>query len=233
MTNKLLVVKNLIKDYMTSSEILHILQSAEFEINYGETISIMGESGSGKSTFLNMIAGLDSVTSGDIFFEGINIAKLNESEMTNFRNKKIGIIFQSHFLLEEFTAIENVMIPFLMNNFDKKVSYNRAYKLLDSVGLKGRINHYPSELSGGEQKRVAIARAFINEPSLILADEPTGNLDKKNSDNILKLLLDISKDQKRALLIVTHSHHIASLADKIFYLEYGVFNKKEKIVNLS
>jgi len=222
--DNLLEVKSLHKNYFTEAETLNILNGIDFSLRKGESIAITGESGSGKSTFLNMIGGLDSVTSGNIYIEGVDITQLDELELTYFRNKKIGFIFQSHYLLEEFNTIENVMIPYLIHTFDKKKAYKKAEELLDFVGLSHRLKHFPSQLSGGEKQRVAIARAFINEPSIILADEPTGNLDEVNAEKVLTLLFNIVKGENHSFIIVTHSSHIAELTNRKYRLENGILN---------
>ena len=159
---------------------------------------------------------------GCIKIEGVDITKLDEDEITVFRNKKFGFIFQSHYLIEEFDSLENVMMPFLINNFNKKKARIKAMELLTYMGMENRINHYPSQLSGGEKQRVAIARAFINEPSIILADEPTGNLDEKNAQKVLELLFNITTIKKHSLIIVSHSSQIAKMADFHYLLEDGV-----------
>jgi lipoprotein-releasing system ATP-binding protein len=227
--DNLLEIKNLKKDFINKTETLNILKGIDFLLDKGETVSIMGESGSGKSTFLNMIGGLDNISGGNVIFDGKDITNLTEDEMTNFRNKKIGFIFQSHYLLEEFNSLENVMIPYLMHSFKKKESIQKAKELLEIVGLSHRFYHHPSQLSGGEKQRVAIARAFINNPSLILADEPTGNLDEKNSAKVLELLFNITGIEKRSMIIVTHSTHIAKMTDKSYLLEDGILKNNELI----
>jgi lipoprotein-releasing system ATP-binding protein len=219
--HKLLKVDNLFKNYKTKTENLNILKGIDFEMDYNQSIAITGESGSGKSTFLNMIGGLDSVTSGNIYIDGTDITALNEDEITFFRNKKIGFIFQSHYLIEEFNSLENVMIPFLINNFNKKEAKNEAVKLLEYMGMQNRMKSYPSRLSGGEKQRVAIARAYINNPSLILADEPTGNLDEENAAKVLNLLFNIAKREKHSLIIVSHSSQIVNMADSCYHLGGG------------
>lgn len=219
--DRLLDIKNLVKNYSNKAEILQILRGIDFFIDYGETVTITGESGSGKSTFLNMIGGLDTVTQGSVMIEGIDITGLDEDEMAYFRNKKIGFIFQSHYLLEEFNSLENVMIPYLMNDFNKKKASNEAKALLEYMGMTDRLHHYPSQLSGGEKQRVAIARAFINKPLLILADEPTGNLDEKNAQKVLDLLFSITSKEKHSLILVTHSNQIVKMASKNYHLEGG------------
>ena len=220
--DKLLEITNLIKNYSNKAETLHILKGINFNLNYSEKVSITGESGSGKTTFLNMIGGLDATTDGSVKVEGVDITKLDENEITIFRNKKFGFIFQSHYLIEEFDSLENVMIPFLINNFNKKKAKTKARELLLYMGMENRLNHHPSQLSGGEKQRVAIARAFINDPSIILADEPTGNLDEKNAQKVLELLFNITTIRKHSLIIVSHSSHIAKMADFHYQLENGL-----------
>ena len=217
----ILTTTDLRKIYKTDSEELLILNGINFALGEGQTVSITGESGSGKSTFLNMLGGLDSSTSGSIIIGGTDITSLDEYELTDFRNRRIGFIFQSHYLLEEFTAAENVMIPMLMNNFDRKMAADKAMDLLKLVGMDHRSGHYPSQLSGGERQRVAIARAFMNDPQIILADEPTGNLDEKNSAKVLDLLLDITQTKHFALIMVTHSMQSAKLTAKEYHLANG------------
>jgi len=222
--DKLLEVKNLVKNYITESEKLNILREINFDVYNREKICITGESGSGKSTFLNLIGGLDKATTGSIIFQNLDITNLEEDDLTEFRNKKIGFIFQDHYLLEEFTALENVMIPYLMKDFNMKKGAEKAEKLLEDIGMKKRISHYPSQLSGGEKQRVAIARAFINNPNLILADEPTGNLDEKNAQSVLELLFDITEKENHTLIIVSHSSQILKMAEKSYHLENGKLN---------
>lgn len=222
---KLLEIHELKKDFVNANEVLNILRGIDFSLDYSKTVSIMGESGSGKSTFLNMIGGLDSVSAGSINLEGNEITDLSEDELHYYRNKKIGFIFQSHYLLEEFDSLENVMIPYLMNSFRKKEARLKAECLLESVGMTHRLKHHPSQLSGGERQRVAIARAFINDPVLILADEPTGNLDEKNSGKVLELLFEMATTEKRSLILVTHSKHIAGMTSANFILEDGLLTQ--------
>ena len=217
----ILTTHNLRKIYTTANEELLILNDIDFALGAGETVSITGESGSGKSTFLNMLGGLDNATAGQILIDGTDITTLDEYELTYFRNRRIGFIFQSHYLLDEFTAVENVMIPSLMNEFNRKCANEKAMGLLRLVGMEHRSHHYPSQLSGGERQRVAIARAFMNDPQIILADEPTGNLDEKNSMKVLDLLLDITQAKNFALIMVTHSIQSAKLTAKEYHLAQG------------
>jgi lipoprotein-releasing system ATP-binding protein len=226
--DKLIEIKKLVKNYTTKTETLRILKGINLELGYGETVSITGESGSGKSTLLNMIGGLDNATDGKVMIEGTDITGLDEDEMTVFRNKKIGFVFQSHYLLEEFTSIENVMIPYMISDFNREKAYDKARRLLSAMGMEKRIDHYPSQLSGGEKQRVAIARAFINDPVLVLADEPTGNLDEKNAMKVLELLFRITSREKRSLVLVTHSSGIVRMTKKNYHLAGGKLNLIKK-----
>ncbi len=219
--NNIIKVENLYKIFKSGSAKLEVLKDVNLEIKKGEIIAIVGESGSGKSTLLNMIGGLDRVTQGKIFVSGTEISNLQEDELTLIRNKIIGFVFQFHNLLLDFTALENVMLPFLAKNFNKEEARKRASSLLKDVGLENRINHKPGELSGGEQQRVAVARALINEPDIILADEPTGNLDLENSEIVRKLLWGLAKKYGLTLIVVTHNIEIAKQADRMLTLYYG------------
>ncbi|MEJ2662488.1 MAG: ABC transporter ATP-binding protein, partial [Spirochaetia bacterium] len=187
-----LVTLNAVKKiYHTSAENLEVLKAVDLTVDEGTTVLITGESGSGKSTLLNMIGGLDEVSGGEISVGGVVITGLNEYELTDYRNRIIGFIFQFHYLLKDFTALENVMLPCVIANLPLKEARSKALEFLGDVGLEKRKDHYPSELSGGERQRVAVARALINSPKLILADEPTGNLDEKNSEIVLNLLFEL------------------------------------------
>ena len=208
----ILKLENVTKIYKTKVEEIKILNNINFEINESDLISIQGKSGSGKTTLLNILGLLDSDFNGNI--DDKNIKSLSKTEI---RAKNIGFVFQFHYLLPEFTALENVMLPGLENKENSRVEIkNRAIELLELVGLKDRLHHYPNELSGGEKQRVAIARALINNPKIILADEPTGNLDEHNSKNINELFLKINKEKKQSIVIVTHSKELADIA-KIKY----------------
>lgn len=210
----ILKLENVTKIYKTKVEEIKILNNINFEINESDLISIQGKSGSGKTTLLNILGLLDSDFNGNIYIDDKNIKSLSKTEI---RAKNIGFVFQFHYLLPEFTALENVMLPGLENKENSRVEIkNRAIELLELVGLKDRLHHYPNELSGGEKQRVAIARALINNPKIILADEPTGNLDEHNSKNINKLFLKINKEKKQSIVIVTHSKELADIA-KIKY----------------
>ncbi len=196
-----------------------VLSGVNIDIYKNEIVSITGESGSGKTTLLNLIGGIDDITSGSINICGHNIELMKEHDLTTFRNKFIGYIFQFHNLLNEFTALENVMIAFLIKEYNKSLAKTKAIELLQQVGMGSRLHHQIGELSGGEAQRVAIARALINEPAIVLADEPTGNLDKKNASLIQELLWNLTRQRKATLIIVTHSQSIASLADRTIKME--------------
>ena len=223
MSKEILKLENVEKKYSGSVEELHIINNLSFSAEEGEFISILGRSGSGKSTLLNIMGLLDRVDGGKIFIGGQEVDKLSEEERDKIKNQMIGFVFQFHYLLPEFTALENVMLPALLNNFDKKLEIEkRAKELLEKVGLGERENHKPSQLSGGEKQRVAIARALINSPKILLADEPTGNLDEETSEMIFKILKDINKNEKQTIIVVTHSKDLAEISDKQLYLKKGV-----------
>lgn len=223
MSKEILKLENVEKKYSGSVEELHIINNLSFSVEEGEFISILGRSGSGKSTLLNIMGLLDRVDGGKIFIGGQEVDKLSEEERDKIKNQMIGFVFQFHYLLPEFTALENVMLSALLNNFDKKLEIEkRAKELLEKVGLGERENHKPSQLSGGEKQRVAIARALINSPKILLADEPTGNLDEETSEMIFKILKDINKNEKQTIIVVTHSKDLAEISDKQLYLKKGV-----------
>jgi len=223
MSKEILKLENVEKKYSGSVEELHIINNLSFSVEEGEFISILGRSGSGKSTLLNIMGLLDRIDGGKIFIGGQEVDKLSEEERDKIKNQMIGFVFQFHYLLPEFTALENVMLPALLNNFDKKLEIEkRAKELLEKVGLGERENHKPSQLSGGEKQRVAIARALINSPKILLADEPTGNLDEETSEMIFKILKDINKNEKQTIIVVTHSKDLAEISDKQLYLKKGV-----------
>ena len=203
----------------SGSEKLTILHALDLSVPGGQFVAVVGPSGSGKSTLLGLIAGLDGPTSGEIFLDGQNITRMNEDELAALRGAKVGFIFQSFHLIPSLTAYENILVPMEIMGLGK--ARERAQALLDEVGLHDRGHHYPSQLSGGEQQRVAIARAFSNEPPILLADEPTGNLDSKNGRHIFELLLKLNQERGATLLLVTHDHALANLADRKLVLNDG------------
>lgn len=210
------------KDFREGSgEALHVLTGINFTLKAGETAAIIGASGSGKSTLLNLLGGLDKPTKGHVLLNDQNIFTMSEKSRCNARNLHLGFIYQFHHLLPEFTAIENVAMPQLINGIDKDQAREKSIQLLTDVGLGGRLDHKPGELSGGERQRAAIARALINNPDCILADEPTGNLDRKNAELALELILELNRTFKTALIMVTHDMHIAEQLDTVYLLEDG------------
>lgn len=223
MSREILKLENIEKKYSGSVEELHIINNLNLTVEEGEFISILGRSGSGKSTLLNIIGLLDRADNGKIFIGGQEVETLSESERDTIKNQMIGFVFQFHYLLPEFTALENVMLPALLNNFSQRGEIEkRALELLERVGLGERKDHKPAQLSGGEKQRVAIARALINSPKILLADEPTGNLDEETSEMIFKILKDINKNEKQSIIVVTHSKDLAEISDKQLYLKKGV-----------
>ncbi len=226
MSSKIIELKNVNKIYKTKAEEIHILKNINLSFSKGNFVSIQGKSGSGKTTLLNILGLLDVPTNGDMFIDEKKINYKNEKIKNRIRNEKIGFVFQFHYLLNEFTALENVMMPALINkNLDKKEIKKRALELLTLVGLSERIKHKPLELSGGEKQRVAIARSMINNPEIILADEPTGNLDTETSLVINNLFKKINEEKKQLIIIVTHSLELANLAEYKYKIEKGEFNK--------
>ncbi len=219
-------VKNLTKVYQMGEIEVHALRGVSFTVRRGEVLAIMGPSGSGKSTLMNMIGALDIPTDGDYYLEGELVSSLRDDELALVRNRKIGFVFQKFNLLARATALANVELPlrYAGENGSRK---DRARKALESVGLGDRIYHQPNELSGGQQQRVAIARALVNNPSIILADEPTGNLDTKSGDEIMNLLLELNRTQGTTLLIVTHDPEVATVAERIIYLRDGLIENQE------
>ena len=216
-----LELKKINKTYKGKTENIHILKDLDLKVYEGEFISILGKSGSGKSTLLNVIGMLDSIDNGEIFIEEKKIDRGNEKIIDEIKNKKIGFVFQFHYLLPEFTALENVMLPALLKGEDKKKAEEKAKKLLEEVGLSERFYHKPNELSGGEKQRVAISRALINDPEILLADEPTGNLDEETSNNIHNLFKKINVKKKQTIIVVTHSRELSNITDKKYYLKGG------------
>ena len=210
---------NVSKVVTSGSEKLTILHSLDLAVPRGQFVSVVGPSGSGKSTLLGLIAGLDGPTAGEIFLDGQNITRMGEDELAALRGAKVGFIFQSFHLIPSLTAYENILVPMEIAGFPR--ARERAQALLDEVGLHDRGHHYPSQLSGGEQQRVAIARAFSNDPAILLADEPTGNLDSRNGGHVFELLLKLNRERATTLLLVTHDHHLAGLADRKISLRDG------------
>jgi lipoprotein-releasing system ATP-binding protein len=201
---------------------LHVLKGVDFSINSSEIVSIIGKSGSGKSTLLHILGTLDKADKGSVIIDGIDISALDSKEIALFRNSKIGFIFQFHHLLPEFTALENVLIPAMIAKSAGKSKENRAKELLDYLGLTDRMSHKPNQLSGGEQQRVAVARALINDPSVVFADEPTGNLDSESSEELHQLLQKLRREYNQTFVIVTHSKELSAISDRTIIMQDGL-----------
>ena len=220
----ILTGNNITKTYQDGKTTTNVLNHLDISINSGERIAIVGTSGSGKSTLLHILGGLDVPTSGEVWLHGQRINDLNETQRGELRNQHLGFIYQFHHLLAEFTAIENVAMPLLMRKaVPIAAARQQSIELLEKVGLGHRLTHRPGELSGGERQRVAIARALVTKPSLILADEPTGNLDYANAQAVFEILSELQKDFDTALLMVTHDRQLAQLADKQLALQNGTW----------
>jgi putative ABC transport system ATP-binding protein len=232
MSGNVIVTKDIHKIYKLGDVEVHALRGVSIDIKEGEFLSIMGASGSGKSTFMNIIGCLDKPTSGDYYLDGRLVSKLDKDELAVIRNKKIGFIFQNFNLLARTTAIENVEMPMIYNNTDSRKRTKLAHQAIEKVGLSGRERHYPSQLSGGQQQRVAIARAIVNEPSIILADEPTGNLDTSMSSEIMEVFKALNEAGK-TIIVITHERYIAENAERIVIFKDGAITeemKRERLV---
>ncbi|MCO5287432.1 MAG: ABC transporter ATP-binding protein [Chitinophagaceae bacterium] len=201
---------------------LQVLKGVDMEIRQGEIVSIVGSSGAGKSTLLHILGTLDTADSGQVWLEGTEISRMRGKKLAEFRNRHIGFVFQFHHLLPEFTAIENVCIPGWIAGTNKKALKDRALELMDLLNLSDRTDHKPSELSGGEQQRVAVARALINAPRIVMADEPTGNLDSANARELHGLFMDLRDKMGQTFLIVTHNEHLAELSDRVLHMKDGL-----------
>ncbi len=220
MKQTIIQLKNVHKDYEIGDTIISAVDGVDLEIKQGDFIAIVGPSGSGKSTMMNLVGALDLATEGDIFLDNVNIEHLHESELAQLRGKKIGFVFQTFNLVPTLTALENVMLPMIFQNVELEERKERSTNLLSDLGLGERLKHLPSELSGGERQRVALARALANDPEVILADEPTGNLDSKRSEEVAKMFVKLSK-QGKTIILVTHDLDIAKYANKIYKLKDG------------
>lgn len=224
----ILSAENISKSYQSNKKnTLNVLKSISMEIESNKISLIVGASGAGKSTLLHLLGGLDRPDSGKVFYEQKNIFEFNNDRLAKFRNENMGFVFQFHHLLPEFTAAENVAIPQMIKGSSLKYATENSKRLLNLVGLSDRADHKPAELSGGEQQRVAVARALANDPKIIFADEPTGNLDSTNSDSIHKLLFELRDNFNKTFVIVTHNPELMKLADVIFEIKDGVIKRTE------
>lgn len=221
MSDPIIRVSGLTKTFHKDGQEVHVLKGIDFQADKGAFITIMGPSGAGKSTFLHIIGALDKATGGDVFFKDRNIRSFSEDEESIFRNEKIGFIFQFYHLLHDFNVIENIMMPLLIKRVKEEEASKKAESFLSIVGLEHRKNHKPGELSGGEQQRVAIARALVNEPELILADEPTGNLDRKTGHEVFEYILSVNKKLSSTLILVTHDPAVGAHGEKQYTMVDG------------
>ncbi|MGL4953710.1 MAG: ABC transporter ATP-binding protein [Culicoidibacterales bacterium] len=220
--------RDIYKSFPMGKETVNILQGISLDVAEGEFVAIVGESGSGKSTFLNVLSGIMPTDQGEMVIAGQHLENMNENELALFRRGHLGFIFQSYNLLAQLSALENVELPLIFAGVGKSERRKRAALMLDKVGLGDRLDHLPSELSGGQQQRVAIARALVNNPQVILADEPTGNLDSKTSVEILKLLKQLNREEGMTFVIVTHSHVVYDYADRLIEMKDGVLVNEEE-----
>lgn len=213
--------KNVSKRFKDDAGTFDVLKDATFSVEAGEMVALVGTSGAGKTTLLQILGGLDKCDGGTVSVGGKNLDKLGDGELARYRNRQIGFVFQFHHLLPDFTAVENVLIPGLISGKGKKECMKRASELLDTFGLSKRFHHYPTELSGGERQRVALARAMFNEPALVLADEPTGNLDRANGERLLELFEKANKELNQTFLIATHNSRLSLGMNRVLYLDDG------------
>ena len=224
---KVIEVKNLYKLYRVGDEVVRALDGVDFNIYKGEFCAIVGTSGSGKSTLLNMLAGLEKPTKGEVIISGEHIEKKNEEELVKFRRDNVGFIFQSFHLLRTMNAVENVALPLSFRGVPKDVRLKKADKMLDLVNLGKHKKHMPNQMSGGRQQRVGVARALVVDPKIIFADEPTGNLDSHTSEEVMELMQQVVRQQKKTLVMVTHDNHLATYADRVFHISDGKIIKIE------
>lgn len=222
---ELLRCENISKFYDEGSQKVQVLKNVSFSMNTGELVAIVGSSGSGKSTLLHTLGGLDQPSEGQVFIKGQSLQQLSSNKLAQLRNQNLGFVYQFHHLMADFTALENVMMPMLIGNQNKSEATDRAEKMLQAVGLSHRITHRPSALSGGERQRVAIARALVNNPALVLADEPTGNLDQKTTESIFDLIKQLNHEQNIAFLLVTHDLKLADKLSRRFVMADGVLSE--------
>ena len=225
----LIEAKDVIKKYKVGTEVITALDGINLSIERGEFVAILGTSGCGKSTLLNMLSGLERPTKGDIIINGVRINKVNEKNMSRFRSKEMGFIFQQYNLIPSLTALENVMLPLTIQGIDKKVRIQRSKAILEKLGLGKRLNNTPGQMSGGQQQRVSIARSLVSNPKIIFADEPTGNLDSKTTVEILEFLQEIVREEKRTLIMVSHDAEVAMYAGRIVHMLDGQITRIEEM----
>lgn len=232
MQEPIIKLNNIVRNFQLGKEVIQVLKKVSLEVNKNEYVALMGPSGSGKSTLMNLLGCLDTPTAGEYFLNGTNVSKMSDNQLAQVRNKEIGFIFQTFNLLPRSTALDNVALPLIYAGFSKADRQKRALQVLDQVGLADRVKHKPNELSGGQRQRVAIARALVNSPAILLADEPTGNLDTKTSHEIMGLLHTLHKEGN-TIIIVTHEEDIALHAHRIVRLRDGVIESDYKNENIT
>ena len=228
MKREIIKAQALFKNFTQGDKTVEVLSGIDFSVLEGETIAILGTSGSGKSTLLYLLAGLDRQSGGDVAIDGQSLSSLSENAMANFRNLKIGVIYQFHHLMPEFSARENIALPALISGKSRSEAFSLADQMLSKLDIKPRASHLPSELSGGERQRVAIGRSLINNPALVLADEPTGNLDEENSQIVEELILELTRSLETSFVVVTHDESFARRLSKIFVLKSGKLSERAK-----
>ncbi|AKD39354.1 TPA: lipoprotein-releasing ABC transporter ATP-binding protein LolD [Pasteurella multocida] len=226
MKSHLLHCQHITKYYQEGSQQTQVLKDVSFSMQAGELVAIVGSSGSGKSTLLHVLGGLDQPTSGEVFIQNQSLQKINANQLAQLRNQYLGFVYQFHHLMADFSALENVMMPMLIGKQNKSEAQDRAEKMLTAVGLSHRISHRPSALSGGERQRVAIARSLVNHPALVLADEPTGNLDRKTTESIFDLIKQLNQEQNIAFLLVTHDLALAEKLSRRLVMQDGVLREE-------
>ncbi len=226
MKSHLLHCQHITKYYQEGAQQTQVLKDVSFSMQTGELVAIVGSSGSGKSTLLHVLGGLDQPTSGEVFIQNQSLQKINANQLAQLRNQYLGFVYQFHHLMADFSALENVMMPMLIGKQNKSEAQDRAEKMLTAVGLSHRISHRPSALSGGERQRVAIARSLVNHPALVLADEPTGNLDRKTTESIFDLIKQLNQEQNIAFLLVTHDLALAEKLSRRLVMQDGVLREE-------
>ncbi|MCL7765862.1 lipoprotein-releasing ABC transporter ATP-binding protein LolD [Pasteurella multocida] len=226
MKSHLLHCQHITKYYQEGAQQTQVLKDVSFSMQAGELVAIVGSSGSGKSTLLHVLGGLDQPTSGEVFIQNRSLQKINANQLAQLRNQYLGFVYQFHHLMADFSALENVMMPMLIGKQNKSEAQDRAEKMLTAVGLSHRISHRPSALSGGERQRVAIARSLVNHPALVLADEPTGNLDRKTTESIFELIKQLNQEQNIAFLLVTHDLALAEKLSRRLVMQDGVLREE-------
>jgi len=232
MSEAIISIRNVVKNYVRGGQTVKVLEGISLEIARGEFVALMGPSGSGKSTLLNLIAGIDKPTSGELLIDGEDITKLRESELAHWRAAKVGFIFQFYNLMPVLTALENVELPLLLTDLPRRERRERAALALEMVNLSDRLDHTPNELSGGQQQRVAIARAIVTDPAILVADEPTGDLDRESANEVLGMLQRLNHDLGATIVMVTHDQRAANAAQAIMHLEKGVLESREETVQI-